>query len=169
MRTARSSDCPRSQHQQEVRPGFKSRLSDPISLSLWFCKPILGKESLEGKDKVSASPKLHVFNLKSKAIRLPNQDLLDSNPRSEHMTSSKLLHCTEGWKNTSLSEMMCGNSQVLSRHTANAYEVHFISLLWEREHRATWWAFPFFLLHTHQGRRKDFISISWRWKIFMDK
>ena len=33
-----------------------------------------------------------------KATRLPNEDLLDTNPRSEHMTSSKLFHCIEGWK-----------------------------------------------------------------------
>ena len=96
MRTVRSSDCPRSQHQKEVVPEFKPRLSDPISLSMWFCKPILGKESLDDKDKVSTSPKLRVFNLKSKATRLPNQDLLDSSPRPEHGTSSKLLHCIEG-------------------------------------------------------------------------
>lgn len=148
MRTARSSDCPRSQHHQEVRPGFKSRLSDPISLLMWFCKPILGKESLEGQDKVSASPKLHVFNLKSKAIRLPNQDLLDSNPRSEHMTSSKLLHCTEGWKNTSQRwcvetlRSLVGTQLMLMKCILYHY--------YGKENTGLpGGLFPFFLLHTH--------------------
>lgn len=55
--------------------------------------PSLGKNTLalDDKDKSSTSPKLYTFNIKPKATWLLNQNLLDSNPSSERVTSGKLL------------------------------------------------------------------------------
>lgn len=66
-------------------------------------------------------PPNHIFLIKNQATRLLNQDRLDSNPNSEHVTFGILLNLFEGCKNTCLLETMCGNSWTHSKHTSDAY------------------------------------------------